>query len=449
MYDNIILLRKAEVKGVLDEYDHSFTIDPNYNYVILYGPNGIGKTKFLEIVYSLSKCDVRALSRQPFSSAMMEYSDNSRLEVTRKEKQQRRHDDHDYSLYSLSFSLIRKNGKLVKWEYEDDGFEDALQRRGIWERINDSLWRDMRDDEIVEIEELRSRYRHQSKKETYSKQPKELADFISKVPSFLIETQRLRVEQSQVRPHRPRYDSEMSYRHPTSRIIEQSIEIKKKIDDAQTEHSKITQQLDRTFPKRVLDKGPANDEIDENQIRDRYDKQNDFRSRLGRIASVDLARELSLPEGEIDPWPKKLLNLYLDDAEKKLIPFKELLLKIDLLEDVINRRLLNKKLSVTGAHGLEVVNSRTSKPIELSSLSSGEQHEIILMIDLLFSVPKGGLVLIDEPEISLHVAWQLAFIPDVRKIADQGGFCFVVATHSPQIINGDWERAKSLGSSEG
>ena len=67
------------------------------------------------------------------------------------------------------------------------------------------------------------------------------------------------------------------------------------------------------------------------------------------------------------------------------------------------------------------------------------------MIDLLFNVPKGAIVLIDEPEISLHVAWQILFISDVKQIAELVGFKFIVATHSPQIINDQWNRARRLG----
>ena len=103
---------------------------------------------------------------------------------------------------------------------------------------------------------------------------------------------------------------------------------------------------------------------------------------------------------------------------------------------------------MTDGDGLSVQHSQSGRPITLDSLSSGEQHEIILMIDLLFNVPPGAVVLIDEPEISLHVAWQIAFIPDVERIAELAGFRFVVATHSPQIINDRWERAIRLGPDE-
>ena len=70
-------------------------------------------------------------------------------------------------------------------------------------------------------------------------------------------------------------------------------------------------------------------------------------------------------------------------------------------------------------------------------LSSGEQHELVLLYDLLFNVQPGALVLIDEPEISLHVSWQKRFIEDLQRISRLVKFRSVVATHSPQIA-GKW-----------
>ncbi|MCB0909950.1 MAG: AAA family ATPase, partial [Nocardioidaceae bacterium] len=57
----------------------------------------------------------------------------------------------------------------------------------------------------------------------------------------------------------------------------------------------------------------------------------------------------------------------------------------------------------------------------------------------------GQLVLIDEPEISLHVAWQRQFLNDLQRIAQLGEMRFIVATHSPQIV-GEWgDRVQLLG----
>ena len=74
------------------------------------------------------------------------------------------------------------------------------------------------------------------------------------------------------------------------------------------------------------------------------------------------------------------------------------------------------------------------KKLSLHSLSSGEQHELVLHYDLLFKTPPNTVVLIDEPELSLHVAWQKKFLPDLMEIVQLSGFDAVVATHSPYIV---------------
>jgi predicted ATP-dependent endonuclease of OLD family len=61
----------------------------------------------------------------------------------------------------------------------------------------------------------------------------------------------------------------------------------------------------------------------------------------------------------------------------------------------------------------------------------------VLFFELLFETEKNSLILIDEPEISLHVSWQKKFITDLMDIIDLNQFDVVLATHSPQLI-GRW-----------
>ncbi len=344
---------------------------------------------------------------------------------------------------------MRPGNPLLTWIHEDDDFTAFIRRNGRYEQISDIWWQDAADGEVIHAEELRARYEGRLKarrrKDSDNVVPEEARSFVELVPSFLIETQRLRTEQLIEQSSRFSYSGRSGARRSESRINEQARTIRSLLTDAQTEHSRITQQLDRTFPNRVLGAATLDNDLSQDDIRSRYNMQNEFRSRLGRVASVSLDDELSLPAGDLDDWALTLLNKYLEDADKKLAPFVDLLKKIELLEHIVNDRLLNKTLRVTDGEGLSVEHSQTQREIELDSLSSGEQHEIILMIDLLFNVPRGAVVLIDEPEISLHVAWQIAFIPDVERIAELAGFRFVVATHSPQIINDQWARATRLG----
>lgn len=67
-----------------------------------------------------------------------------------------------------------------------------------------------------------------------------------------------------------------------------------------------------------------------------------------------------------------------------------------------------------------------------------------MIYELLFKVKSSSLILIDEPELSLHVAWQKKFISDIQKIQTLKNMTFVIATHSPQIINDKWSLVQDL-----
>ena len=69
----------------------------------------------------------------------------------------------------------------------------------------------------------------------------------------------------------------------------------------------------------------------------------------------------------------------------------------------------------------------------------------MLFYDLIFGTQENILLMIDEPEISLHITWQKKFMDDLLRIIIYKGINVIVATHSPQIINNHWERQIDLG----
>ena len=106
------------------------------------------------------------------------------------------------------------------------------------------------------------------------------------------------------------------------------------------------------------------------------------------------------------------------------------------------RRILNKfafkNVQINKSSGIEFV-ADDGTPLKPKQLSSGEQHEVVLLYELLFRVRPGSLILIDEPELSLHVAWQEQFLDDLMQITAVSNFDVLLATHSPQIINNRWD----------
>ena len=99
------------------------------------------------------------------------------------------------------------------------------------------------------------------------------------------------------------------------------------------------------------------------------------------------------------------LKVYFDDFEKKYNIYKELIKKLDTFTNIVNNKLYYKRIKISKEYGIQIFYDNDNE-IKLSDLSSGEKQEIILFFELIFSTDKSLMILIDEPELSLHVAWQ-------------------------------------------
>ncbi len=184
--------------------------------------------------------------------------------------------------------------------------------------------------------------------------------------------------------------------------------------------------------------------ITDEQIRARYAEQNDKRARLAALALTPVEPDIPLLTRPLQDWERQVLWRHLDDTAQKLATFDALLARVTLLQELTNRRFLRKHIEVNVEDGLRIVADNGIR-IQPRDLSSGEQHQLIMLYDLLFAVTPGALVLVDEPEISLHVAWQREFLPDMIRVLQVTGARCLVATHSPQII-GKWRnRTVQLG----
>lgn len=101
--------------------------------------------------------------------------------------------------------------------------------------------------------------------------------------------------------------------------------------------------------------------------------------------------------------------------------------------DTINGLLSDRKridLDTSGRLSRAVQMLVDDHPISLKHISSGERQLIHLMLIVMTSDNRP--VLIDEPEISLHVDWQEALVPSMRSVNPSAQL--LLATHSPEIM---------------
>lgn len=445
-------LRSVRVTEVLGEYDHKFEFRGDGAFAIIYGPNGVGKTRLLEILEAVAALNVAKLSSLPFARCELLYSDNTQLNVSKVAPEQRDDIGHDSGLavLDLQYELIHADGSaLMSQVSATSDFSSWLARMTSWQPIDGTtLWRNELDGEVALFSDLRPRYfgRYRQLKRQGDSVPGREIDsaiqtFAGELEIKLIETQRLTAFDAQAEG-RNRFGNEGPRAVPT--ITRNSEQIQRLLDANLSENSRLTQSLDSTFPRRMLERG-SRSSLNEEDLRAKWAEQTKRRARLTQIADLKVDAKLSLPDDKLNQWQLGMLELYLEDADQKLASFSDVLAKINLLEQIVNERLLRKNLHIDAKNGMVVARDRDGSVVPLTALSSGEQHEIILLFDLLFNVAPNSVVLIDEPEISLHIGWQKKFISDVIAIANLVGFQFCVATHSPQIIGRWWTAASRLG----
>ena len=77
------------------------------------------------------------------------------------------------------------------------------------------------------------------------------------------------------------------------------------------------------------------------------------------------------------------------------------------------------------------------KTVTLDLLSAGEKQLLLILLTVFLMDEKPAVLLMDEPEVSLHIEWQEKLIKSLRKLNHN---CqLIVTTHSPSIFASGWE----------
>jgi hypothetical protein len=116
----------------------------------------------------------------------------------------------------------------------------------------------------------------------------------------------------------------------------------------------------------------------------------------------------------------------------------------NLLEPKLFERLNEEYQMLEHLRQLGIISSpeillRRSGDFSLNEASSGEYHFFSSVVGLLATVkPTNSLVLIDEPEISLHPNWQMNYLSFLRELFNHPEYAtchIIIATHSHFLIS--------------
>ena len=138
----------------------------------------------------------------------------------------------------------------------------------------------------------------------------------------------------------------------------------------------------------------------------------------------------------------RALAFSLKDYVDRYYEFAE---SIVVFKDIVNALYLNKSVDVNEKGSLQARMDKSGTVIPISKFSSGEKQILIMFYILLFRAKANSLVIIDEPEVSLHVSWQQQLGKYMKDVARVRGLKLLVSTHSPSVIHDDWDLAVELG----
>lgn len=428
-------LESVEIEKLYGRFDYKFSLNLSEDISIITAPNGYGKTAVISIINSILNKRIENLSRYLFAHASLNFDDGTTIKLKRVKIGEDFFDDTD-SRYIIETTF---ENDTERWTFD---VEQMLKRatRPI-ERYVPYLSRtldgffDSLHDEFITYSQVIERYGDDLPSAFHmDNRPTPRFDkVIEAIDCHIIATQRL-IKRIEPDPRKPRKRPES-----TSVVDANAADLASRIEAATRSYAASAQRLDQTFPQRVLQQLPS-DAPPQNDITSRLRELEVWREELSRVGLVERTEVnlLGYQPSMQDRAVRNILSLYADDSEKKLKTFDELYSKIDLFSRICNEHFSFKRLSVNADEGMSIQDD-AGRPISLSSLSSGEQHILVLIYDLLFKVSKHSLILVDEPELSLHVAWQKRFISDLEKIQIIQPMSIIVATHSPQIINDRWD----------
>jgi predicted ATP-dependent endonuclease of OLD family len=158
-----------------------------------------------------------------------------------------------------------------------------------------------------------------------------------------------------------------------------------------------------------------------------YDKITAFLSRQGSKAMSNLVGSYEEFEKRYKEEPT-LRNIVIDintvenEIDAANAPRKK-------FQDLLTKMLSNNKKVKFEDNTIKII-SRDGTNIGLDLLSSGEKQIIRLFIEIILA--EGNTILIDEPEISMHVDWQDQFVSAAQFLNPHAQL--ILATHSPEIM---------------
>ncbi len=428
------VIKRIVIEKLYDIYDYDISFDRG-DLTLLTGPNGYGKTTILNIVKSALGLNFWYFYNLLFSSIHIYWGDGTLLGINKtavpaqKEHQILLDNDvvfeySDIEEYEVKISHTDKTGKSL-----DAITLNSHKLNSLAERyFHGSTKRDfLINPRFIFENEARLSFMDKELRSSFG----ELRMFARQCNCMYVQAQRLF---EVVRENR-HDEIELKDRYTITKLAEK---VKEMYREEQTKYVEKSQQIDSTFIQRQIENSHSA------YTREQYQKKLDeLKLKIANFEKYGLLDKYNLVEDYKDSLGI-VLSMHIDDMNEKFSVYDKFYDKLERFDKFVSGKgLSNKTMKLDSENGITFM-SDSGRVIPLYKLSSGEQNIVILYYRLVFEINNETLVLMDEPENSIHVEWLKEMLNDYLYTVDKLQCQMVIATHSIPFIDGHWNIAYDL-----
>ncbi len=409
--------QRFEINKLFGKFNHvipfpiSKQADAGPSLVILHGRNGIGKTTILAMLEGIMRLDFNMFRIIPFSKCILEFDTGDALIINSLGKNKLT--GIDVTFQDLKVRLSPQHpGSLHKKD------RDAVDKF----RENFFLMTDQIAYELLDTARLQQRYPEKWGKD----EPDEVVEYYTSDGHIYMHERQNPKAKSRPQP------------------LSLASRVAKFVRDAQVNYRAFFSTTEPDVFPRMIDRLTS-------KVVKRH-KMSDFQTRMSDIRDQDMVTErlgLEADRWDYDQLMKQIkvighwrgnarqqafavLEAYVEVLESRAAERALISDRLLTFERLVSEFFIDKKINVSPRKGINI-NTETGVLLRENQLSSGEFHFLFLMVAALVAQRRGTVIAIDEPEMSMHIAWQRKLVPALIECAAGAEPLFIFATHSPDL----------------
>jgi len=427
-------LAAINIIQLFGRYNYNLNFTNNEGITIITGPNGYGKSTIIRMIYQLYFGNFYPLFSTVFSEFTLSFIDDkgptSELKIKKivnPSQEDLQTDIEEFDNIQLNISLADSLGEY-KIALLKVNIETAIEDAGYKISENDVWWKHDTNEYLTSNEILKL---HPAIMQKQFAGAEEILMFLGGLNALMVADQRLFYSGFEAAPF------------GKNRIHVNKLQVIFDADYLKTRIKLLKNKFSSGFKSAMMKafSTPAKLSAPIEGLTDRLQTIN---RKIESLTQFGIAEPDQIITTNYSEQTASVLSNLLAEYEKAV---DDMLIEINSIQQfaeyIKNSGFPDKTISFDDTNGFSFT-STDGTYIAPEWLSSGEQHKLILYFQLLFKSSPGMLVLIDEPELSFHVIWQMSFLEELKQIVQDKSLQLIVATHSPQIIDGKWSLTADL-----